>query len=99
MSPEEKKKSQRYFSLQPSEKAVFKCASQIFAAYICSGKVTEENKKDYYKIAIKDAIRALKATMSCPRPKEPVVERRPDQSLKRTQVLKSFGRKGTFHFK
>ncbi len=57
MSPEEKKKSQRYFSLQPSEKAVFKCASQIFAAYICSGKVTEENKKDYYKIAIKDAIR------------------------------------------
>jgi hypothetical protein len=57
MSPEEKKKSQRYFSLQPSEKAVFKCASQIFAAYICSGKVTEENKKDYYKIAIKDAIK------------------------------------------
>ena len=57
MSPEEKKKSQCYFSLQPSEKAVFKCASQIFAAYICSGKVTEENKKDYYKIAIKDAIR------------------------------------------
>ncbi len=57
MSPKEKKKSQRYFSLQPSEKAVFKCASQIFAAYICSGKVTEENKKDYYKIAIKDAIR------------------------------------------
>ena len=57
MSPEEKKKSQRYFSLQPSEKAVFKCASQIFAAYICSGKVTEENKKEYYKIAIKDAIR------------------------------------------
>ena len=57
MSLEEKKKSQRYFSLQPSEKAVFKCASQIFAAYICSGKVTEENKKDYYKIAIKDAIR------------------------------------------
>ena len=57
MSPEEKKKSQCYFSLQPSEKAVFKCASQIFAAYICSGKVTEENKKEYYKIAIKDAIR------------------------------------------
>ena len=57
MSPEEKKKSQRYFSLQPSEKAVFKGASQIFAAYISAGKVTEENKNDYYKIAIKDAIR------------------------------------------
>ena len=57
MSSEEKKPSQRYFSLQPSEMAVFKCASQIFAAYIASGKVSEENKKDYYKIAIKDAIR------------------------------------------
>jgi len=57
MSPEEKKKTQHYFKLQPSEMAVFKCASEIFAAYICSGKVTEENKNDYYKIAIKDAIR------------------------------------------
>jgi hypothetical protein len=57
MSPEEKKPSQHYFSLQPSETAVFKCASQIFAAYICSGKVTEENKKDYYIIAIRDAIK------------------------------------------
>jgi hypothetical protein len=37
--------------------AVFKCASQIFAAYICSGKVSEENKNEYYKIAIQDAIR------------------------------------------
>lgn len=57
MSPEETKHAQRYFSLQPSEMAVFKCASQIFAAYISSGKVTEENKNDYYKIAIRDAIR------------------------------------------
>jgi hypothetical protein len=57
MSPEEKKPSQRYFSLQPSEKAVFQCASQIFAAYIASGKVTEDNKNDYYKIAIRDAIK------------------------------------------
>ncbi len=46
MSPEEKKKTQQYFKLQPSEMAVFKCASQIFAAYICSGKVTEENEAD-----------------------------------------------------
>ncbi|MHC4423047.1 MAG: hypothetical protein ACYSWR_00035 [Planctomycetota bacterium] len=57
MSPEEKKQSRHYFSLQPSEMAVFKCASQIFAAYICSGKVSEENKNEYYKIAIQDAIR------------------------------------------
>jgi hypothetical protein len=57
MSSEEKKPSQRYFSLQPSEMAMFKCASQIFAAYVCSDKVTEANRKDYHKIAIKDAIR------------------------------------------
>lgn len=57
MSSEEKKPSQQYFSLQPSEKAVFQCASQIFAAYICAGKVTEDNRKEYQKIAIRDAIR------------------------------------------
>jgi hypothetical protein len=57
MGLEEKKQAQHYFSLQPSETAVFKCASQIFAAYISSGKVTEENKNDYYKLAIRDAIR------------------------------------------
>jgi hypothetical protein len=57
MGLEEKKQSQHYFSLQPSEMAVFKCASQIFAAYISSGKVTEDNKNEYYKIAIRDAIK------------------------------------------
>ena len=57
MTPEEGKQSHCYFSLQPSEMAVFKCASQIFAAYISSGKVTQENKNDYYKIAIRDAIK------------------------------------------
>ena len=57
MSLEKKKQSQRYFSLQPSEMAVFKSAAQIFAAYVSSGKVTEENKNDYYKIAIQDAIK------------------------------------------
>ncbi|MHC4396231.1 MAG: hypothetical protein ACYS1A_11315 [Planctomycetota bacterium] len=57
MTQEEKKRAQQYFSLQPSEMAVFKCASQIFAAYICSGKVTDENKGDYYRIAIRDAMR------------------------------------------
>ena len=57
MSPEEKKESRHYFSLQPSEMAVFRCASQIFSAYICSGKVSEESKTEYYKISIRDAIR------------------------------------------
>ncbi|MCJ7693574.1 MAG: hypothetical protein MUO22_09185 [Sedimentisphaerales bacterium] len=56
MSPEEKKQSQ-YLSLQASEMAVFNCASRIFAAYVCSGKVTDENKNSYYKTAIRDAIR------------------------------------------
>ena len=57
MGLEEKKQSQHYFSLQPSEMAVFRCASQIFAAYISSVRVTEENKNEYYKIAIRDAIK------------------------------------------
>ncbi|UCC21935.1 MAG: hypothetical protein JSW23_09000 [Planctomycetota bacterium] len=57
MSPEEKKQGQHYFSLQPSEKAVFRSAAEIFAAYVCSGKVSEDNRNEYYKMAIRDAIR------------------------------------------
>ena len=56
MSKEESKKSQYYFSLQPSEMAVFRCAAEIFAAYVVSGKVTEDNRNEYYKKAITDAI-------------------------------------------
>ena len=57
MTSEDQKKSQYYFSLQPSEKAVYQCASKIFAAYVAAGKVTDENKSDYYRIAIQDAIK------------------------------------------
>lgn len=57
MSPEEKKQGQHYFSLQPSEKAVFRSAAEIFAAYVCSGKVSEDNRNEYYKTAIRDAIK------------------------------------------
>jgi hypothetical protein len=57
MSQEEKKQSHYYFSLQPSEMAVFRAASQIFAAYVSSGKLTDDNRSDYYRIAIRDAIR------------------------------------------
>jgi hypothetical protein len=57
MSPDQNKQSRHYFSLQPSEKAVFESAAQIFAAYACSGKVTDANKNDYYKTALRDAIR------------------------------------------
>lgn len=57
MGPEEKRQAQYYFSLQPSEMAVFRCAAQIFAAYVSCGQVTEENKSAYYKTAILDAIK------------------------------------------
>lgn len=57
MNSEENKQGPVYLALKPSEKAVFECASRIFAAYISSGKVTEENKSDYYKTAVRDAIR------------------------------------------
>lgn len=57
MSAEEKKQGQYYFSLQPSEMAVFRGAAAIFSGYVCAGKVTAENKSEYYKTAIRDAIR------------------------------------------
>jgi len=57
MDAKQDKRGQRYFCLQPSEMAVFRAASQIFAAYVSSGKVTEADKSDYYKIAVRDAMR------------------------------------------
>lgn len=57
MNPDQNKQSRHYFSLQPSEKAVFEAASRIFAAYVASGKVTDANKNDYYKTALRDAMK------------------------------------------
>ena len=49
-------KRQHYFSLQPSETAVFEAASRIYAAYIASGAKNEENQRDLMRLSIKEAI-------------------------------------------
>ena len=49
-------KRQHYFSLQPSEMAVFEAASRIYAAYIASGAKTQENQRDLMRLSIKEAI-------------------------------------------
>jgi hypothetical protein len=56
MSAEEKKQGLHYFSLQPSEMAIFRGAAAIFAGYISSGDVNEDNRHQYYKAAVRDAI-------------------------------------------
>ena len=50
------KKEQRYFSLKPSERAVFEAASRIYAAYIASGAKNQENKRDLMRLSIEEAI-------------------------------------------
>ncbi len=46
-----------YMSLQPSEMAVFRAASEIFAAYVASGQVASEDaRKQFMRQAISDAI-------------------------------------------
>ena len=57
MSAEEKKQGLHYFSLQPSEMAIFRGAAAIFAGYISSGEVNEDNRRQYCKVAVRDAIR------------------------------------------
>ncbi len=47
---------QIHLSLQPSEMAVFRAASNIYAAYVASGKVTEGNENTYMQKVIKEAI-------------------------------------------
>ena len=56
MSLQDKNQPSHYFSLQPSEMAVFRAACEIYAAYVASGQVSEENKKDFYRRAISEAI-------------------------------------------
>ena len=50
------KKEQRYFSLKPSERAVFEAASRIYAAYIASGAKNRENQRDLMRLSIQEAI-------------------------------------------
>ncbi len=46
-----------YIQLQQSEGFVIQAATQIFAAHIVAGTMTEENKDTLMKQAIRDAIR------------------------------------------
>lgn len=45
-----------YFSLQPSETAIFQAAANIYASYIVAGQVTGENQAEMMKKAIADSI-------------------------------------------
>ena len=45
-----------YFSLQPSETAIFQAAANIFASYIAAGQVTDENQAEMMKKAIAASI-------------------------------------------
>jgi len=47
---------QVYLSLQPSEMAVFRAASEIYAAYIASGAMSEGQEKIYIQKAIREAL-------------------------------------------
>jgi len=45
-----------YFSLQPSETAIFQAAANIFASYIAAGQVTAENQAEMMEKAIAASI-------------------------------------------
>jgi|GEM_PF-886691 len=49
--------SKTYLKLQQSEGFVIEAAAQIYAAYITSGRLNEENKESLMKEAIRDALR------------------------------------------
>ncbi len=45
-----------YFSLQPSENAIFQAAANIYASFIAADKVTPENEADMMKKAISASV-------------------------------------------
>ena len=47
---------QRYFSLEPSERAVYEAATRIYAAYIAAGRRNDENSGDLMRLSIQEAI-------------------------------------------
>lgn len=49
-----------YFSLQPSEKAIFQSAANIYAAYVASNQVNDENQLKFMKKSITAAITIAK---------------------------------------
>ena len=50
------KPRQPYFSLQPSEKAVYEAASRIYAAYVASGQKNDANRRALMRLSIQEAI-------------------------------------------
>ena len=57
MSSQDKDQPPYYFSLQPSEMAIFRSACQIYAAYISSGQATPDNASQFHMRAIQEAIK------------------------------------------
>lgn len=56
-----KGRKQRYFSLQPSERAIFESAARIYAAYIASGQRNDANKDDLMRLSIEEAVKLASA--------------------------------------
>ena len=46
----------QYFSLQPSETAIFQAAANIYAGYVQSGQVTAENSGEMMKKSIEASV-------------------------------------------
>ncbi|MGD8986197.1 MAG: hypothetical protein PVH99_02685 [Desulfobacteraceae bacterium] len=49
-------KEKYHATLQPSETAIFQAAANIFASYVASGKVRDENENEMILKAIKTSI-------------------------------------------
>ena len=49
-------KEKYHATLQPSETAIFRATANIFASYVASGKVTDENENEMILKAIKTSI-------------------------------------------
>jgi len=47
---------QHYFSLEPSERAVYEAATRIYAAYIASGRRNDANSGELMRLSIQEAI-------------------------------------------
>ena len=54
---EKTKKKQHYFSLKPSEAAIYAAASRIYAAYIASGQKNDTNQAELMRLSIQEAVR------------------------------------------
>jgi hypothetical protein len=51
-----------YLSLQPSETAVLHAASRVFAAYVATGRVTDDNEPEMVNRAVRAALRLALVT-------------------------------------